>query len=151
MLLTEIANGIIRACRDGATNLIKNVTAGVDPTDAVNVSQLTASRPYKSYVALLTQAAADAPTAVIMENTLGTVSYQYFGTGNYRVVSAGLFTYQKTAIFIAQDRGQANGVFYAFWVDASTIAIQTIADPTNGSSLQDVALLNDAIEIRVYN
>ena len=145
--LSETGNSAIQAAPDGAPNRIENVADGIKDTDAVNVSQI--QRSYKSYVALVTQSTTGAPTAVVLENDLGAITFSYNNAGNYRVLSTGLFTSQKTALFISQDRGQTSGVFYLYWLDDSTLALQTLE--TSSDTLQNDALLDDAIEIRVYN
>jgi len=51
------------------------------------------------YKALISQTGTDAPTAVIMENTLsGTPVWTYVDVGEYRLTLAGAFTVGKTAV-----------------------------------------------------
>jgi hypothetical protein len=52
----------------------------------------------KKYVALLTQTGTNAPTAIVLENTLGTVTFGYNTTGIYSVTATGLLTSNKTTI-----------------------------------------------------
>jgi len=52
----------------------------------------------KKYVALLTQSSTSAPTAIVLENTLGTVTFGYNTTGIYSVTATGLLTTNKTTI-----------------------------------------------------
>lgn len=55
------------------------------------------SRPYKSYVALISQNGTNAPTATILENTLGgTVVWSYDDVGQYHCTLAGAFPSSKT-------------------------------------------------------
>jgi hypothetical protein len=42
-----------------------------------------------------------APTAVVLENTLGNISFEYRGPGTYRCWSDNLFTVDKTTVFIS--------------------------------------------------
>ena len=55
----------------------------------------------KIYRALLSQSGTNAPTATILENTLGgTPTYSYSSTGVYQIVLAGLFEVAKTLLFV---------------------------------------------------
>jgi len=152
--LSEIQNAVLKASADGSLNRIANLADGIDQTDAVNVRQLQmAARPYKSYVALITQTGTSAPTAVELENTIGAISFSYIITGNYRAVSAGLFTLNKTTCMIAQSNSQGTGLNYCYLLDSTSdedsIVIQSKAvDMDTGV---DSRLMADVIEIRVYN
>jgi hypothetical protein len=42
-----------------------------------------------------------APTAIVLENTLGNISFEYKGPGDYRCRSNDLFTINKTTVFIS--------------------------------------------------
>jgi hypothetical protein len=54
------------------------------------------ARPYKVYSALLSQTGTSAPTAVILENTLGgTPVFSYVGEGEYRMTLSGAFPQLK--------------------------------------------------------
>ena len=65
-----------------------------------DASGTIALQKYKSYVAKITHGAGNAaPTAVVLENTIGTVTWQYDEEFNYSLVSAGLFTLNKTVVF----------------------------------------------------
>jgi len=52
--------------------------------------------PYKSYVALVSQNANNAPTATVLENTIGPVTWAYIGLGNYQIQLLGAFPASKT-------------------------------------------------------
>ncbi len=53
----------------------------------------------KVYRAMLTQSSTDAPTATVLENTLGgDVTWTYQATGLYRGITDGLFTAGKTCL-----------------------------------------------------
>jgi len=58
-------------------------------------SQSWAAIP-KVYRALLTQAGTNAPTAAVLENTLGNITFVYNAVGEYEIQSAALFTNAKT-------------------------------------------------------
>jgi hypothetical protein len=42
-----------------------------------------------------------APTTIVLENTLGNISFEYRGPGSYRCYSNNLFTIDKTTVFIS--------------------------------------------------
>jgi hypothetical protein len=52
--------------------------------------------PYKSYVALVSQSGIDAPTAVVLENTIGPVTWVYGSAGYYLLQLTGAFPPLKT-------------------------------------------------------
>ena len=56
--------------------------------------------PYSSYTAILSQAGVAAPTASILANSVGTVTFGYTTVGQYTINSSALFTSAKTAIFL---------------------------------------------------
>jgi hypothetical protein len=51
---------------------------------------------YKVYTALLTQTGTDAPVATVLENTIGNITWEYFGTGIYNCKSICNFIGNKT-------------------------------------------------------
>jgi hypothetical protein len=112
------------------------------------VISLTA--PYKVYTALLTQVGTNPPTVnTVLENTIGSITFQYSGVGEYDIISPTLFTSNKTIGFFTTGRPQPNGiVFGTQYVNSSTIKLYT----RNGSNtpVNDVINLSP-IEIRVYS
>ena len=69
------------------------VTIGAEPT-------------YKVYRALITQSGTNAPTAIVLENTLGgTPVWSHFDVGIYRLTLAGAFTVDKTFIITGFSEG----------------------------------------------
>lgn len=110
------------------------------------------ARPYKVYTALLTQSGTTAPTAIVLENTLGgTVSFSYSAVGSYTAtVSGSVLTSGKTLTSLLLGNSTAAvRVLRASRLNGTTVNIQTW-DST-------VTLANDVInseaifEIRVYN
>jgi len=63
-------------------------------TNETNISGVTPS--YTTYKAFLNQAGTGAPTATILENTIGTIVWTYTSTGKYIGTLAGVFTANKT-------------------------------------------------------
>jgi hypothetical protein len=104
---------------------------------------------YKVYTALLTQTgntSADAPVATILQNTTGgTITWTRTGTGEYTAtIENALFTLNKTLVFINNGDGLHSGLGVApSWISPTTTTI-------NIDTFSDGALINGAIEIRVY-
>ena len=117
-------------------------------------SQLDAvvARPYKVYTAVLTQQNTDAPSAVVLENTLGgTVVWTRNATGNYYGTLNSAFPIQnKIALF---QGGSMWGmlplkIIRVQYLDSNTI--QIITQQATDGALVDSSLANTSIEIRVY-
>ena len=101
--------------------------------------------PYLKYVALLTQSGTSAPTATVLENTLGgTVVWTRNDVGDYTGTLAGAFTENKTAIFLGAAAG--NIIQYGFVDSTNYILLLT----TEGGVAADEKLFLTPIEIRVY-
>ena len=118
---------------------------------------------YKSYVAIITQTGTSAPTATILKNTLGTVTYGYDTAGMYLIQSAGLFTNNKTAFFIQTDvdnNFSADGqpVVSMFYSDATEIYLNTwylketagVIAKTFSDGIIGYTTNSTIIEIKVY-
>jgi hypothetical protein len=129
-----------------------NIT-DLDYTQKIYVDNIVASsKPYQIYTALLTQTGTNAPTATILENTLGTISFTYIGSGHYRINSTGLFTNNKTFIIFGNVVNNASGQFLNVTALGEDININTIPFVTKVDDVQtNNALLKTPIEIRVYN
>lgn len=124
---------------------ISGLQNGSNPTDAVNKSQLDATRPYKVYTAIINQNGTAAPTAVVLENTLGGVPlWERTGVGNYTATLTSAFTLNKTIVFVTGGNTINNASGFRF--DADTVYLTS----NNSTSLQDGLILT-SIEIRVYN
>lgn len=104
---------------------------------------------YRSYTALLTQTGTTAPTAVVLENTLGQdIVWTYTGVGTYTGTSVGTFTEQnKIGIITSQTDLSDTGVTTGFRVSNDAIIIATL-NPA-GSTL-DGLLSDSLVEVRVY-
>ena len=105
---------------------------------------------YKRYIAVLSQTGASAPTATILENTLGvTPTLARTSTGIYTITAADKFTANKTwiaepQIKIAVNGNEAQANLYR--TDASTLELKVW---TNVYDLTDA--WNDLqVEIRVF-
>jgi hypothetical protein len=107
-----------------------------------DVLALTYTPPYKVYSALISQSGTDAPTAIVLENTLGTITFTYNNTGQYRINSDNLFTSNKTWTSIAYN-DVVNPDIYILRINNNLCWF-------NVASGND-SLFNTSIEIRVYN
>jgi len=125
-----------------------------DNTEGAAVWELifTTTPKYKEYVAILTQTGTSAPTATILNNTLGTVTFSRNFAGFYYINSSNLFTTNKT--FVSMPNSKVNtGNISLNNVDinsASQIAFETYnisGVRTEGTMLPNIIPL----EIRVYN
>ena len=101
---------------------------------------------YLKYVALLSQSGTSAPTATVLENTLGgTVVWSYNGNGSYDATLTAAFTADKTVVFIGGP-GSSTGFHTAYRDDDNMVTVQTF---DSGSPANDM-LAETPIEIRVY-
>ncbi len=124
---------------------LTNVTA-----QACTTTTTTTTLPlYKVYTALLERTGAVAPTATILENTLGIITFAYTGPGNYGILSSGLFTINKTFVLLQK---QANGLpgNTLGTLITSVNSISIIQNTTAGAN-DDDWILPVCIEIRVYS
>jgi hypothetical protein len=100
-------------------------------------------KPYKVYVALLTQTGMSAPVATVLENTLGgRVLWSRNTHGNYTGTLVGALALNKTIGFV-----QSNDPSRPLSFNANNSA-NSFEISTNGA---DDILINATIEIRVYN
>jgi hypothetical protein len=138
------------------TTLNVNI-GGVDAT--MTVEKFAAALPapassYKVYTALLTQTGISAPTANILENTLGGVPVLgYVSTGIYTITLANAFKIGKTAIPTSGININENlFIIQINSVTESTITIQGRV-PFGGGVADDILTGTPMcmIEIRVYN
>jgi len=93
-----------------------------------------------------------APVATVLENTIGNVWFSFESDGNYGVNSSGLFTVEKTALFIGNTVVSTISQNVIF----STPALDSFAIILSSGNLLEQSLTNGVlsstpIEIRVYN
>jgi len=130
------------------TNLSGDGTRTVvaDASGNLSTSAPIDSRPYKVYTALLSQSGTNAPTAIVLENTLGgIITWARGAIGVYTGTLTGVFTTNKTAILIS---AIGNHLASSNWSSVNEITVRTY-DTAGGSS--DNRLFDNTIEIRVYN
>jgi len=109
--------------------------------------------PYKIYTALLTQVDDDAPTAIVLENTLGFVPvYSRDTVGRYFLTYVGGFIVGKTfslinGVVIESDATSVSTLGYETVPSANRLLIESF----NGfGNLNDNVMVNTPIEIRIY-
>ena len=150
---------IIYSYPQGTPSLADNVIGSqIDPITEENktvqftVGQIASfansySLGYTVYTALITQAATAAPVATILQNTTGgTITWTRTGPGAYTATIAdALFTLNKTIVFINSGDGLHQGAgVAASWTSPTTTTIDI-------DTFSDGALINGAIEIRIYS
>ena len=145
-------NGVDKLQVNGSATFSSTVTASPATLDTqlATLGQVKGTRPYKVYTALLSQSGTNAPTAVVLENTLGgTVVWTRNSTGLYTGTLAGVFTVDKT-LTLMNTGYTVNGFEGINRVNVNSVQIQTYL---NGPTYSDGRLANSgaSIEIRVYN
>jgi hypothetical protein len=112
--------------------------------------------PYKVYSALITQTGVTAPTAIVLENTLGTINFSYFGLGAYYIDSLNLFTTDKTAVLFNLSRDDNSGseptIILSRIISDSQIQLLSFEFNAAVPKFQGGDdCINGFLEIRVYN
>jgi hypothetical protein len=103
--------------------------------------------PYSSYTAILSQTGVAAPTASILANSVGTVTFGYTTVGQYTINSSALFTSGKTAIFLTMGGSTYDDAF-AIVKRVSSSQYQLLVTAV-GAGFNNV-WSDLSIEIRVY-
>jgi hypothetical protein len=118
----------------------------------VTKGYVDSQKPYKSYVALLTQTSSNAPVATVLENEFGiTATFSYNVTGNYRLHMTGQFTSKTFILPGSADQGPIGGDFGHFIaVKESNDIISLQTYDVNGAGSMNGLLNDTSIEIRVY-
>jgi len=115
-------------------------------------NSISDKRPYKVYTALLTQEGINAPTAEMLENSLGEVTYEFDNTGVFKVISDGLFVQNKTYISLTNGNNTNFEGFYSIhYIDENLLYIMTSILFLGTLTATNGMLINTSIEIRVYN
>lgn len=132
------------------TNLSGTGTRAVvaDASGVLSAPDINPARPYKVYTALLSQFGTDAPVAIVLENTIGTIVWTRFNEGEYRGTLIGAFTNCWTIINV--NNVNNNGDFAYAKIMRQSINVVVIVTVTDGV-VTDGMLESTEIEIRVYN
>jgi hypothetical protein len=115
----------VNNCRNGNNSIL---------TGAGGVNYIGNSKPYKIYRALISQSGTFAPTAIILENTLGFVpTWLYLGAGSYNIVQ----TFDTSKTFVLANLSQYSSEFRVFLDgvegnDTSLITVTISAGNING-------------------
>lgn len=104
-------------------------------------------KPYKVYTALLTQSGTSAPTATVLENTIGSIVWARSASGDYNGTLTGAFTASKTFVSLTLNYAGTSVTGYGVRSNDNVVLVQTI-DATNTGV--DNKLNVASLEIRVY-
>ena len=109
--------------------------------------------PYKVYTALLTQTGTDAPVATVLENTLGTVSYEYAAEGVYLIkLNGGNFVRATTFILLGFPTWDGGDDFkFSYGLDGTDSPVTLVSAIASSDTPANGAFLWQPIEIRVYD
>lgn len=111
------------------------------------LAQLDALSAIKMYRAIVTQAGVAAPTATVLENTLGgTVVWTRSGVGEYLATLTGAFTVNKTFIRAGLEAGGDVQVIDIVRNSADELGVST----WTGAGLTDGVMTAAMVEILVY-
>jgi hypothetical protein len=127
-------DGVAASTTDGVINSLKGMFTGLQAA--------------KVYRALLTQSGTDAPVATVLENTIGTITYDYDSAGSYGLNSSALFTSGKTFVMGGGSSNNASTYVYLGEIN-STSRIVIRARDLEGTFSDDI-MANTPIEILVY-
>jgi hypothetical protein len=112
--------------------------------------------PYKLYVALLSQSGkGNAPTAKILENTIGNIVWIATSPGVYRATLVGAFpNLDKFFTLNYKSMVEAQKFIAVEWKNSDSFEVRTSVvgySPSIAYTPEDSMLSNYPIEIRVYN
>lgn len=127
-------------------------------TDGSGVKGFHDPRPYKVYVANITQTGTAAPVATILENTLGvTPTWSRWGPGDYRLTSTGLFVSNKVGLPYSRSyEGGEDGTALqvTFWdrISADVVRMRCSSHRALAPDSQEFEYAGEGftIEIRIY-
>lgn len=125
---------------------LKSALTGL-PLPGKNGKKITAqgARPYKAFVARVTQTGTSAPATTVMENQLSAAPvFARTGTGVYTVTLTGAFPTAKTWVSVHTN---AAGRVQIAYTSANVITISTF---DAAAAAADAILSSAALEIRVY-
>jgi hypothetical protein len=149
-----ITSGIFRISRTRVQSTVPvkyatDVSASYDDRTLVDKGYVTSiARPYKVYTALLTQTGTNAPTATVLENTIGPIVWSRSNPGLYLGTLTGAFTVSKSW-GISEDVANGSNSSTRLRITGAPDAMQVLT--ALGTTTTDGLLANTPIEIRVYN
>lgn len=141
--------GVFEWLSSGTANSIDVFAGASGVWSLVQASAAAGGVAVKAYRALVTQSSTTAPTATVLENSLGgTVVWARSSTGTYTATLTGAFTSAKT--FILQP-GETGTIAAIKNVLASRTSDNVVTVTTGaGGTLEDSVLSSFPIEILVY-
>jgi len=108
-IIDENGQSVLKASLDQISDVNGNAYTSSDfdvfryeQVGAQNTTDVSAVKP-KVYKALLTQISTNAPTAIVLENTIGDIVWDYSDEGEYSGTLSGAFTDDKTFINIGKN------------------------------------------------
>jgi len=141
------------------SNLLWQILKQINKLTSVIFGLKEAATPkYKVYTALLTQTGTDAPVATVLENTLGyNITWGYSNVGVYTAIGLPN-TFEDDKFAFIQGAGNSSSLA-SLWayngsIDFSQMILECydLGNVGSGSfDLKDDILINQFIEIRVYN
>jgi len=99
-------------------------------------------RPYKVYAALVSQVGLNAPTVVVLENTVGDIVFTRSAIGVYEATSTALFTADKTSASIS--------ITPSGKIVKTSDSILTVNTFDAAGAAADGVLTDALVEVRVY-
>lgn len=119
------------------------------------IDEVNSIKPYKVYVAKLAQSGTDAPTAIVLENTLGgEVVWSYSSEGVYVGTLVGAFPNTEDKFYTTYITAlSATTEMQVAYLDTDSFEVDTVTYGGFGgpATVTDGLLYNTPIEIRVYN
>jgi hypothetical protein len=128
------------------------VVGGTSPTIS-NPTITGTINGVKVYRALLTQSGTDAPTAVVLENSIGAIVWEYSSTGIYTATLSGAFTANKTGLAPVGNLTVPDVSSFALFsrTSANVLTLYTVSVGTfSGASPSDELLNEVLVQIYVY-
>lgn len=115
--------------------------------DRLNGVGTSGDGSYKVYSAIISQLGTDAPTAIVLQNTIGNIVWSRTDVGQYYGTLVGAFTVDKTGFLLNTP------IVYETYTVIQAVDIDSInLTTTDGTNTPvDEYLSNVFVEIRVYN
>lgn len=136
----------------GDGHLVENdgiATTNLTVTSTLNGRAVSDILPtYTKYIALISQTSSNAPTVVELENTIGPIIWTIVSQGVYNGTLTDAFTLDKTYITLSQI--SYNRIVLGARLNNDTIEITTTNLQSPNANFEDDSLLNNTLEIRVY-
>jgi len=108
----------------------------------------------KKYTCLLSQTGTNAPTQIILENTIGvTINISYSGVGIYLFVLSSALPTNKYSLLIGSSYSATNNTGYILVVNDSLFGIETgVTSNIGGATITSDDILNNTlVEILQYD